>query len=350
MTLPDFGEREKDMTGREAAALAATLTAALAGGAAAEALGLPAGWMLGAGIVAAALAGFGRDPNPPVPLRDAAFLVLGVLLGSSVDEQTLREAAQWPASFLILAATVVLMMWAGARMLERVFGYDSNTARLASAPGALSAVMAAALETRCDIRKVALLQTLRLVVLVAILPILLDLALPAPTPPAPVILKDPVELGLVFGLGALASWLLARIRTPAGWVIGGLLASMILHLAGLAHGRPSIWLAAPAYVVVGLLIGARLYGVTLAELRGALKAAAALVALLVLIGGIGAVLASWASQVPLAQAAVAFAPGGAEAMAVVGLAMGFDAAYVGAHHIARILALSLTAPFWTKRD
>lgn len=337
------------MTRREAAALGLSLAAALAGGAAAQALGLPAGWMLGAGIVAAILAAYGHDADPPAPLRDAAFLILGVLLGSSVDERTLQEAARWPASFLILAVTVVAMMGGGARLLERVFGYDSNTARLASAPGALSAVMAAALEAQCDIRKVALLQTLRLVVLVAILPILLEFALPSPAPSEPVILTDPLKLALVFGLGALAGWRLTKIRTPAAYVIGGLLVSMTLHLTGIVHGRPSIWLAAPAYVVVGLLIGARLYGVTLAELRSAFRASAMLVTLLVAIGGIGAALASWASGIPFAQAAVAFAPGGAEAMAVVGLAMGFDAAYVGAHHIARILALSLTAPFWTRR-
>ncbi len=211
--------------------------------------------------------------------------------------------------------------------------------------------MATALSTPgCDVRRVALLQTLRLIVLVAFLPILLDAALPPPASmPAPEILEDPLELALVFGLGGLCGWLLTRIRTPAGYVIGGLLASLALHLAGIVHGRPSVWFAAPAYVVVGALIGARFMGVTRAELRAAFGAAAALVALLLAVGGAGAALASWASGVPFAQAAVAFAPGGAEAMAVIGLTMGFEAAYVGSHHIARILALSLTAPFWLKR-
>ncbi|WP_018631338.1 AbrB family transcriptional regulator [Neomegalonema perideroedes] len=339
------------MTARALMRLAALLAAALAGGALAESLGLPAGWLLGATAASLVLAGLGHDPNPPNGLRDAAFLTLGVMLGSSVDEGTLQEAARWPASFVILAAAVVAMMVLGARLLRQGFGYDANTARLASAPGALSAVMATALSTPgCDVGRVALLQTLRLIVLVAFLPVALDAALPPPAAlPAPEILRDPFELALVFAAGGLCGWLLTRIKTPAGYVIGGLLASMTLHLTGVVHGRPSVWFAAPAYVVVGALIGARFLGVTRAELRAAFGAAAALVVLLLAVGGIGAALASWASGVPFAQAALAFAPGGAEAMAVIGLTMGFEAAYVGSHHIARILALSLTAPFWLKR-
>ena len=332
--------------------LAAMLAVALAGGAFAQWLGLPAGWLLGATAASLLMATRGHDANPPSWLRDAAFLTLGVLLGSSVDEQTLQEAARWPASFVILTVTVVAMMALGAKLLQKGFGYDANTARLASAPGALSAVMATALATPgCDVRKVALLQTLRLIVLVALLPIVIDAALPPPLPPEtpPVVLEAPLELAMVFVLGGICGWILTKLKTPAAYVIGGLLVSMTLHLTGLVHGRPSVWFAAPAYVVVGSLIGARFVGVTWADLRAAIGAAAALVTLLLAVGGLGAALASWASGVPFAQAAVAFAPGGAEAMAVIGLTMGFDAAYVGAHHIARILGLSLTAPFWLKR-
>jgi uncharacterized membrane protein AbrB (regulator of aidB expression) len=41
---------------------------------------------------------------------------------------------------------------------------------------------------------------------------------------------------------------------------------------------------------------------------------------------------------------VAFAPGAVEAMTVLAFALGLDPLYVGSHHLARFLLISLVAP------
>ena len=62
---------------------------------------------------------------------------------------------------------------------------------------------------------------------------------------------------------------------------------------------------------------------------------------------VGALAASRIAGVPLADALVAFAPGGLEAMSALGIALGLDPAYVGAHQIARYLGLSIALPVVT---
>ena len=43
---------------------------------------------------------------------------------------------------------------------------------------------------------------------------------------------------------------------------------------------------------------------------------------------------------------MAFAPGGVEAMIMMGAAMGLDTLYISTHHVIRSVALNLVTPFF----
>jgi uncharacterized membrane protein AbrB (regulator of aidB expression) len=54
-----------------------------------------------------------------------------------------------------------------------------------------------------------------------------------------------------------------------------------------------------------------------------------------------------------ADVVIAFAPGAQETMLLLALALHLDPVFVGAHHVARFLLVSLTIPLvvqWTKRQ
>ena len=53
-------------------------------------------------------------------------------------------------------------------------------------------------------------------------------------------------------------------------------------------------------------------------------------------------------ELPFTQVWIAFAPGGLEAMAAMAIALGFDPAYVGTHHILRFIGLALVVPIWMR--
>lgn len=69
-----------------------------------------------------------------------------------------------------------------------------------------------------------------------------------------------------------------------------------------------------------------------------------------LVSAIFAILTSDLMSLPFGQVWVAFAPGGVEVMSAMGLALGYDPAYVAIHHLVRILILILAIPLFLRRS
>ena len=60
--------------------------------------------------------------------------------------------------------------------------------------------------------------------------------------------------------------------------------------------------------------------------------------------------APWLLGLPFGQLWLAYAPGGVEAMAAMALALSLDPAFVGAHHVLRILGLNAVSASWLRRQ
>lgn len=196
---------------------AGTLAISAAGGALAWALGLPAGWISG-GLLAVAVASLGGfDTDVPRPLRAPAYLVLGIYAGAGVSQETLHQMQTWPASFAILAISVVGLIAGSYWWLHDRCGWDRNSALLSSLPGALSFVMAAAEGLNADIKKVAISQSIRLLILVEAIPLVSLLV--DHRGGAAEIAQLPItgarDLAIVFGAGLAAAIVLERLRSPA---------------------------------------------------------------------------------------------------------------------------------------
>ena len=84
------------------------LTAAIAAAGAAlfAGLGLPAAWLTGAMVATAAPALAGLPVGLPPGLRELAFLLLGISIGSSVTPESLAAMRTWPGSVALLVASI----------------------------------------------------------------------------------------------------------------------------------------------------------------------------------------------------------------------------------------------------
>lgn len=335
------------------ARVAATLALAAAGGGAATALGIPAGWLAG-GILAVALASVaGFHSEVPDRLRPPVYLFLGVVAGSGVGPETLAQMTTWPASFLVLALSVALLIAATYSWLRRGCGWDSHSALMSSLPGAMVLVLAAAEGTRADMRKVAFTQTLRLLILIEIIPLAaLAVGLPDHPRSAAAATVDLRDLALLAAAGIAGGLLAQRLRLPGGLLIGGLLASAGLFLSGAVDTAVPRGLTLPAVVALAAIGGSRFRP---GDARLVPEIGwAALVAFL--IGGAisfaAALLVTLALGVNLIQALLAFAPGALDALIMVAFALDIDPAYVAAHHVVRFFALAVSVPFvarWVAR-
>lgn len=309
-----------------------------------SALGLPLPWLTGPITVTAVLAIAGVSVKIPGWFRPVIFVALGLTIGSRVNEQMLADLARWPVSLALLALYVpaaIITMFVYFRLVARA---DPNTALVSSTPGSMAYVLAYAADSGADIRKVVVTQSVRMGILVLLLPIAVTQVAPMPAP-AEVAAFSPFDQIWLFAAaaagGALAGW---KLRIAAAPMLGALAVSATLHATGLNTSQLPGAAIIAAQVALGCLIGGRLQGADRGELAR------------VSVTGLGAVLVGLALSalfafavevmlgIEFAQALLAFAPGAIEAMALMAISLDLDPAYVGAHHIARILMMPLMIP------
>lgn len=300
-------------------------------------------------VAVAATALAGAPVGVPAAFRNAAFILIGVSMGSGITPETLGQVGAWPWSLALLAASVAATLVASTRYLERVHRWDPVTARFASVPGALGSVLILAATSQADLPRVALAQSVRLFTLVALMPALIGLVgSGAEGPSVPPVVSSPVDILVTLAASASLAALLGYLRVPGGVLLGAMVASAALHGAGLVAGRLPAAILVTGFVVTGAVIGVRFRGADLGTLFSTLPGgfASVIVALLLSAGfaGVGALTLG----LPFGQLWLAYAPGGVEAMAVMAFALDLDAAFVGAHHVLRLLGLNLSSPWWRR--
>ncbi len=208
---------------------AETLAIALAGGLSFILLNLPAALVSGSVVFVAAAALFGRPMRLPLPLARVCYVIVGMLLGTVVTPETLHGIAAWPGSILLLMLCSLVMMVATMAYLRIVHRWDLFSALLGSSPGAMAQVISLSTELGGDLRAIAIVQTMRVLLLVVGLPNGLALfGLVVPAIPAARGEADLAVLGQMILLVAVATAFalaFARLRFPGGLMFGAMAGS-----------------------------------------------------------------------------------------------------------------------------
>jgi uncharacterized protein len=315
-----------------------------------NAANFPAGWLAGAMVTTAIAALAGRPIYIPVPLARAFSIFLGLSLGSVVAPETVRGMASWPLSIVLVAFAMAAATFATATYLTRMHGWNMITAIFAGTPGGLTQVMVLAMEEgeNCDIRAVAIVQSLRVVILAVCVPIALSFAgLAGPTrlPPSVVTVADaPLQFAVLVMASITCAFALLRLGFPGGMIFGPLVVSAALHGGGVIQVAVPFWLTAAAMVGLGVLNGGRFAGTTVRLLLGYLGAGLGSFVVSLLAAGVIGAAAMAALPVPPSDVIVAYAPGAVDAMMILALALHLDPVFVGAHHLTRVLMVSLAMP------
>ena len=132
---------------------------------------LPAASLVGPLALAALVTATGLlDVGVPGAIADAAFVGIGASVGLLFDRASLRRAGRLLPAIVgaVLALTAACAV--PAAMLVLGTGTDALTAYLATTPGGISSVFAAAFDSGADLTLVIAVQTLRLLVLALVAP------------------------------------------------------------------------------------------------------------------------------------------------------------------------------------
>jgi hypothetical protein len=332
--------------------LAETLAIAAAGGAALGLIGVPAGWLSGSILAVAGASLAGRPMLIPTLLMRAIFVLIGISLGAVVTPETLHGMATYPVSIAVLILAMALISIGGA-YLRLIHRWGNVDAYLAAAPGGMSQVLALGAELGGDLRAIAIVQSIRVVVIAVGLPAGLSMlglvghAPPRVTGALSIGVLD--ELAILVAASTVVAIIAYRIRFPGGLLFGAMLTSAVLHGSGLIHAVMPWWAVNTAMVAMGAITGSRFANTPLRMLLSFVGAAFGSFAVAVTIAAAFAAVLISVLSLRVGEVMIAFAPGAVDAMMLLALALNLDPVYVGAHHLTRIFFVSLTMPLVARR-
>ncbi|HLZ06611.1 MAG TPA: AbrB family transcriptional regulator [Bradyrhizobium sp.] len=307
---------------------------------------LPGGLISGAMVATGVAAICGRQLAVPAFVTQAVLVVLGISIGGVVSRQLIAHVSAYPFTIGLLALATFCSTLGSSLYLQRVHGWDRTSAFLAGAPGALSQITILAVERGADLPAIAVVQTVRVIILTAALPMVLALSGLAPASGSGILLPaaSPMNLIALVAASLALSLILRILKFPASWMFGAMIASSVLHGAGLVDGGVPPWVRSVALVGIGAVIGSRFARMKLRVLAGHLNAALGSFAIAIAISGLFVGVIALTTQVRFSDAVVAFAPGAMDAMLALALTLHIDPIFVGAHHLSRFVFVTIAIP------
>lgn len=320
---------------------------ALAGVAAFVASGLPLPWLLGPMLACllAALLGV-RMAGLPVA-SNAMRTILGVAVGASITPDAVGRMGEMAASIALIPPFIIVIGLIGTPYFHKLWKFDVATSYYSAMPGGLQDMLIFGEAAGGSARILSLVHATRVLIIVSALPLILsvymtiDLTVPPGIPAADL----PASQGALMIATALLGWWGAlRVRLFGASILGPMILTAAASMSGLLVFRPPAEAILAAQFFIGLSVGVKYAGITLAEIRRVITAAVGYVAILAVLSAIFAEIVIYLGLAPVTEAILAFSPGGQAEMALLAIIAGADVAFVVTHHIVRIVTVIVGAP------
>jgi membrane AbrB-like protein len=309
---------------------------------------LPAALLLGPMVAGIILAGAGHT----VQLPERPFLIaqglIGCLMARSIPLGVLGELAHdWP---LFLSAVIAVIAAAATLgwLLTRWQVLGGTTAIWGAFPGAAMTMTLMAEAFGADIRLVAFMQYLRVVLVAALASLIARLAAGgsaahvASLPWFSALHWQP--LLATVALAVAGALLAARLRVPAGSLLLPMFVGLLLKGLGLLTIELPPWLLAVSYALLGWSIGLKFTRSILGHVARALPKVAASILTLVAVCGLFAVILVKVAGIDPLTAYLATSPGGADSVAIIAASSQVDVPFVMAMQTARFIVVLLSGP------
>jgi membrane AbrB-like protein len=326
-----------------------TLVLALAAALAALWLHLPLPWMIGPLLATAACGMAGLKLAASTRLRNVGLWMIGVALGLYFTPPVMALLLPLAPALLVGIGWAFFIGYAFYRLLLRVNGGDHASAFFAAAIGGASEMALLAERHGGRVDRVAAAHSLRVLLVVVLIPFGYQAAGIHGIDPAVPALQEVRPLGLVLLLAASAAGmaLLALLRAPNPWVLGALLVTLLITAAGVELSALPKAASNAGQLFIGVALGSR-FTADFARSAPRWLAAVALgtLAMIAASAGFAWLLAQVLGLHP-ATVLLATTPGGIAEMSITAKVLQLGVPVVTAFHVTRYIAvLTLTAPLY----
>lgn len=274
--------------------------------------------------------------------------IVGLLIARSVPASVVIEMSRgWP---LLVGSTIAVVGASSAigYLLARNRVLPGTTAIWGFFPGGASAMTVMAEEFGADLRMVALIQYLRVVLVTVFASVVARIWIPEPVAHAPGaawIAAPTSSLVATLVLGVVGSWAGRRLKIPAGALLVPAFAGVVLQDTGLLTIELPHVVLTLAYAVLGWSVGLRFTSAVVAHAWRLLpRILLSMIGLIAICGTFAAVLTT-AFQVDPLTAYLATSPGGIDSITIIAVSSRVDVSFVVAMQTGRLLAVLIGGPF-----
>lgn len=326
-----------------------TLTIAFTGGFAFSLFGLPLPWMLGPMVITVISSMTFKEAYLPLFYKKFGLYILGIAMGlyftPSIGKLIIGKA-EIIITFSIITITLGLI---NGYIFKLLFKLDSVTAIFGSIPGGMSQMVEIGTELGGRPEIIAIKQTLRVIIVVTIIPGLLMFV---PKQSASFSMSSIVANNeftifgfiLVLFLGAIGVLISAKLNIPVPFLTGPLIVISICGLSGVSLVEIPPFLLHAAQLFIGVSVGSQFKKERLVNYRKYV--------LLGLFSGISLTILSlmmafplmfW-TNIDLPTAILSMAPGGLAEMSISAVALGANVPLVAAFQILRMILSIIILP------
>jgi len=339
---------------RRVALIILTLIIGIAGAALYSYTDLPLPWFLGAMLACLVALALRAPIESSRRLTRLMRIVLGLAIGSSFSPEMIDRAGEMAISLLFVFPYVIFLAAIGYPYFRMFPGFDRVTAFLAAVPGGFQTMVAIGEDSRCDIRRLSIVHSTRILVIVALVPLWIQLSGSIDLPSAVPVTAHFAELTfqdvlILVACGLVGDWAARRAGISGAAIIGPMLVNGVLHIFGLVETRMPLELVNAAQLVIGVHIGCQFLGLTLRDIVNTVSVAFGYALLLLAAAAAFTALVVWVTGLNEYAVALAYAPGGQPEMNLIALVLNFDPAYVALHHLLRVMVIVLGAQFIISR-
>jgi len=319
-------------------------------------LNVPVGWLLGPMLVGIAYAiHLGRRQPLPKNFKLIGQVIVGLVTATRFSPETISVATTYAVPLLLCVLLTGSLSLFNGYLLSRWAGIDRTTSVLGFIPGAASSIVVMSEEMGADAIAVALLQYIRVLLVVLLMPSAALLLVPTnlDTPVTTTVTTTsnvtPLPLGfsllILAGCGIVGIWAGKQLRLPSPGFFGPFLVGLAAFWALPNQVQMPQSLFAGGLLLIGLSIGVQFDWTTARKLGKAVLIEIGLVTgLIITCLGIGYGF-HYVTDVDMSTAILGFTPGGIEAMVATVMQLGGDTGLVLAMQLTRMLGIIMIAPW-----